>query len=47
VAKIRGPTVAAVRAAGFAKLSYGAVLTAEQFDAIFLKYPNERGPQNE
>src|ERR1700757_4778192 len=32
--------VAAVNAAGFAKLSYRAVLTAEQFDAILSKYPN-------
>jgi hypothetical protein len=39
--------VAAVNAAGFAKLSYRAVLTAEQFDAILSKYPNVRAPQNQ
>jgi hypothetical protein len=39
--------VMAVNAAGFAKLSYRAVLTAEQLDAILSKSQNVRAPQNQ
>jgi hypothetical protein len=39
--------VTAVNAAGFAKLSYRAVLTAEQLDGLLSKSPNVRPPQNQ
>ena len=39
--------VTAVNAAGFAKLSYRAVLTAEQVDGILSKSSNVRAPQNQ
>jgi hypothetical protein len=39
--------VTAVNAAGFAKLSYWAVLTAEQMDGLLSKAPNVRAPQNQ
>jgi hypothetical protein len=39
--------VTAVNAAGFARLSYRAVLTAEQLDAILSKTPAVRAPQNQ
>jgi hypothetical protein len=39
--------VTAVNASGFAKLSYRAVLTAEQLDAILSKSAGVRAPQNQ
>jgi hypothetical protein len=39
--------VMAVNAAGFAKLQYRAVLTAEQLDAVLSKNPGTRAPQNQ
>jgi hypothetical protein len=39
--------VTAVNAAGFVKLTYRAVLTAEQMDALVAKSPNYRVPQNQ
>jgi hypothetical protein len=39
--------VTAVNAAGFVKLTYRAVLTAEQVDALVAKSPNYRVPQNQ
>jgi hypothetical protein len=39
--------VTAVNAAGFAKLSYWAVLTAEQMDGLLSKAQNVRAPQNQ
>jgi hypothetical protein len=39
--------VTAVNAAGFAKLSYRAVLTAEQLDAMLSKSTAVRAPQNQ
>jgi hypothetical protein len=39
--------VTAVNAAGFARLSYRAVLTAEQMDAILSKAATVRAPQNQ
>jgi hypothetical protein len=39
--------VTAVNASGFVKLTYRAVLTAEQMDALLAKSPNYRVPQNQ
>jgi hypothetical protein len=39
--------VTTVNAAGFVKLTYRAVLTAEQMDAVMAKNPNYRIPQNQ
>jgi hypothetical protein len=39
--------VTAVNAAGFAKLSYRAVLTAEQVDELLSKAQSVRAPQNQ
>ncbi len=39
--------VTAVNAAGFVKLSYWAVLTAEQMDGLLSKSPKVRAPQNQ
>jgi hypothetical protein len=39
--------VTVVNAAGFAKLSYRAVLTAEQMDELLSKSQNVRPPQNQ
>jgi hypothetical protein len=39
--------VSVVNAAGFVKLTYRAVLTAEQMDALIAKNPNYRIPQNQ
>ena len=39
--------VTAVNAAGFAKLSYRAVLTAEQLDGLLSKAQSVRAPQNQ
>jgi hypothetical protein len=41
-----GAPATAVNAAGFVKLTYRAVLTAEQLDALVAKNPNYRVPQN-
>jgi hypothetical protein len=39
--------VTTVNAAGFARLTYRAVLTAEQMDEQLAKNPNYRAPQNQ
>jgi hypothetical protein len=39
--------VTTVNAAGFVKLTYRAVLTAEQMDTVMAKNPNYRIPQNQ